>query len=105
MSTRNGKVENLRNAEPLEVNVMQHIREDLNECLGEKLKVRANKGRKVVVENMAVLEETYPHVFVVLVQTKTAPSQRVSYSYADIITKTVELSRPDTDECLFTWLS
>jgi len=95
----------LRNSEPLEVNVMQRIRDDLNECLGEKLKVRANKGRKIVVENMAVLEETYPHVFVVLVETKTSPSQRVSYSYADIITKTVELSRPDTDEGLFDWLA
>jgi uncharacterized protein Veg len=94
----------LRNSEPLEVNVMQRIRDDLNECLGEKLKVRANKGRKIVVENMAVLEETYPHVFVVRVETKTAPSQRVSYSYADIITKTVELSRPDSDEELFSWL-
>ncbi len=94
----------MRNSEPLEVNVMKRIRDDLNECLGEKLKVRANKGRKIVVENMAILEETYPHVFVVRVEAKSAPGQRVSYSYADIITKTVELSRPDTDEGLFTWL-
>jgi len=95
----------LRNTEPLEVNVMQRIRDDLNECLGEKLKVRANKGRKIVVENMAVLEETYPHVFVVRVETKAAPSQRVSYTYADIITRTVELSRPDSEEGLFGWLN
>jgi len=54
---------------------------------------------------MAVLEETYPHVFVVRVETKTSPSQRVSYSYADIITKTVELSHPETEEALFSWLS
>jgi uncharacterized protein Veg len=94
----------LRNAEPLQVNVMQRIREDLNECLGTKLKVKANKGRKIVIENLAVLEETYPHVFVVRVETKTSPNQRVSYSYADIITKTVELSHPETDEGLFAWL-
>jgi uncharacterized protein Veg len=84
---------------------MRRIREDLNECLGDRLKVRANKGRKIVIENLAVLEETYPHVFVVRVETKTSPSQRVSYSYADIITKTVELSNPETDEALFDWLS
>jgi len=95
----------LRNAEPLQVNVMQRIREDLNECLGTILKVRANKGRKIVIENLAVLEETYPHVFVVRVETKTSSNQRVSYSYADIITKTVELSHPETDEGLFSWLS
>jgi len=99
------KVEPLRNSEPLQVNVMKRIRDDLNECLGAKLKVKANKGRKIVIENMAVLEETYPHVFVVRVETKTSPSQRVSYSYADIITKTVELSHPETEEALFPWLS
>lgn len=95
----------MRNAEPLQVNVMQRIREDLNECLGTMLKVRANKGRKIVIENLAVLEETYPHVFVVRVETKTSANQRVSYSYADIITKTVELSHPETDEGLFAWLN
>lgn len=94
----------MRNTEPLQVDVMKRIRDDLNECLGSKLKVRANKGRKIVIENTAVLEETYPHVFVVRVQNKTSPSQRVSYSYADIITKTVELSHPETDEALFAWL-
>ncbi len=95
----------MRNTEPLQINVMKRIREDLNERLGAKLKVRANKGRKIVIENMAVLEETYPHLFVVRIETKASPSQRVSYSYADIITKTVELSHPDTDEALFPWLN
>lgn len=95
----------MRNSEPLQMNVMQRIRDDLNSCLGSRLKVRANKGRKIVIENLAVLEETYPHVFVVRVETKSSPSQRVSYSYADIITKTVELSHPETDEALFAWLN
>lgn len=95
----------MRNSEPLSSNVMDRIREDLKECLGNKLKVKANKGRKIVIENMAVLEDTYPHVFVVRVETKSSPSQRVSYSYADVITKTVELSDPETGEPLFQWLS
>jgi len=42
---------------------------------------------------------------VVRVETKTSPNQRISYSYADIITKTVELSHPETDEGLFSWLN
>lgn len=95
----------MRNIEPLQVNVMDRIRDDLRECLGTRLKVKANKGRKIVIENVAVLEETYPHVFVVRVETKMSPSQRVSYSYADIITRTVELSHPETDEALFPWLN
>ncbi|MFH1150070.1 MAG: Veg family protein [Actinomycetota bacterium] len=95
----------MRNTEPLQINVMKRIREDLSERIGAKVKVRANKGRKVVIENMAVLEETYPHLFVVRIETKASASQRVSYSYADIITKTVELSHPETDEALFPWLS
>ncbi|MDD5748088.1 MAG: Veg family protein [Actinomycetota bacterium] len=94
----------MRNAEPLEIDVKKRIRDDLKECIGSKLKVRANKGRKVIVENTAVLEETYPHIFVVRVETKSSPPQRVSYTYTDIITKTVELSYPETDESLFAWL-
>lgn len=84
---------------------MSRIRDDLNQCVGTKLKVKANKGRKIVTENTGVLEDTYPHVFVVRVEAKIAPSQRVSYSYADIITKTVELSNFETEESLFPWLS
>lgn len=95
----------MRGSEHLNFNVTQRIRADLNQCIGEKLLVRANKGRKVVIENTAVLEETYPHVFVVRVLTKTSPSQRVSYSYADVITKTVELMHCDTNETLFPWLN
>lgn len=95
----------MRNSEPLKMNVLKKIREDLNECLGKKLRVKANKGRKIVIENLAVLEETFPHVFVVRVENKAAPSQRVSYSYADVVTRTVELSNPETDEELFDWLS
>jgi uncharacterized protein Veg len=88
----------------MQVAILERIREDLNECLGTKLRVKANKGRKIVIENTAVLEKTYPHVFVVLVDAKSSPCQRVSYSYVDIITKTVELSHPETDEELFPWL-
>jgi len=95
----------LRSIEPLRVTIMERIREDLNECLGTKLRVKANKGRKIVIEDTAVLEKTYPHVFVVRVETKSSPGQRVSYSYADIITKTVELSYPETNEELFPWLT
>lgn len=94
----------MRNPRPPAVKVAAKIRENLEEFLGETLKVKANKGRKIVVENEAVLEETYPHVFVVKVASKSAPPQRVSYSYADIITKTVELSCPKSDEYLFPWL-
>jgi len=95
----------LRNTEPLQVDVMRRIREDLRECIGSRLRVRANKGRKVVIEKMGVIEETYPHIFVVRVEAKSAPSQRVSYTYTDILTKTVELSHPETNEALFSWLN
>lgn len=94
----------MRNVEPLEGKVRDKIREDLKVLQGETLRVKANKGRKIVVENEAILEETYPHVFVVKIAKKSSPPQRISYSYADIITKTVELSFPDSNEYLFPWL-
>ncbi|MDD5448528.1 MAG: Veg family protein [Actinomycetota bacterium] len=95
----------MKPTEPLESGVLEKIREDLRECLGERVRVKANKGRKVIVENMGILEETYPHLFVVRVDSQSSAGQRVSFSYSDIITKTVELTKPDTNETFFPWLN
>ncbi|MFP4697801.1 MAG: Veg family protein [Eubacteriales bacterium] len=61
--------------------------------VGSRVKVRANKGRRKVVVREGVLEKTYPSIFVVKVQNELQDSyRRVSYSYTDLLTHTVELS-------------
>ena len=46
-------------------NILEKIREDLNDFVGQEIYLRANRGRKKIFEVTGVLEQTYPKVFVV----------------------------------------
>lgn len=63
---------------------------DLN--LGEKLLLKANGGRRKTVERFGTLAETYPAVFVIELDQDENAFERVSYSYADVLTETVQLT-------------
>ena len=63
--------------------------ESLDACVGKKVKPRADKGRKRVLEAEGVLVETYPKLFVIKLD-KSNAVRRLSYTYADILTEKVE---------------
>ncbi len=67
------------------------IKRDIEGCIGEKVQLRANKGRKKSFIREGVLENTYPSIFVVKFENEYDNTRRVSYSYTDILTKAVEL--------------
>jgi len=56
------------------------------------LVLRANGGRRKTIERSGILAETYPSVFVVELDQDENAFERVSYSYADILTKTVQIT-------------
>lgn len=73
---------------------MIDIKTNLADNVGNKVKLRAKKGRKQVVVREGVIENTYPSIFTIKldVHNDVPTSERtVSYSYADVLTKTVEL--------------
>jgi uncharacterized protein Veg len=72
-------------------NVLSDIRRGLDGFVGQRVVVRANKGRRKIVERAGTLEKTYTNHFVVRLD-DDQPSRRVSYSYADVLTELVELS-------------
>ncbi len=72
-------------------NALSDIKRNLEGLVGEKILLRANGGRRKTVERTGILEETYPSVFVVKLDQSENSFKRVSYSYADILTETVEL--------------
>ena len=65
------------------------IKRDLEGHVGEKVTLRANGGRKKILVNNGVLEGVYPSIFVVRLESDT--QRTVTYSYSDILTKTVQL--------------
>ncbi|KRW91899.1 Veg protein [Alicyclobacillus tengchongensis] len=72
-------------------NAPHEIKKSLDGLIGERALLRANGGRRKTVERFGVLEETYPSVFVVKLDPPDGSFERVSYSYADVLTETVEL--------------
>ncbi|MFO7245659.1 MAG: Veg family protein [Thermaerobacter sp.] len=71
--------------------VLARIKSDLDGFVGHPVRIKAHKGRRRVVEREGTLEKTYPSLFVV----KLGPDQqnrRVTFTYADILTETVELT-------------
>ncbi|MGI5852918.1 MAG: Veg family protein [Bacillota bacterium] len=78
-----------------QLGVLDRIRGDLENFVGQRIKVKANRGRKKVMEAEGILEGIYPKLFVVRLNERQS-ERRVSYSYADLLTETVELSVEDT---------
>lgn len=60
--------------------------------LGKRLTLKANGGRRKTIERTGVLSETYPSVFIIELDQEENAFERVSYSYADVLTETVELT-------------
>jgi uncharacterized protein Veg len=67
------------------------IKKDIQTCIGEKVQLKANKGRKKAFIREGILENSYPSIFVVKFENEYETTRRVSYSYTDILTKAVEL--------------
>lgn len=65
------------------------IKRDIECHLGEKVTLKANGGRKKILVNNGVIESVYPSIFVVRLESDN--ERTVTYSYSDVLTKTVQL--------------
>ncbi len=85
--------------------IVGRIRMDLEALQGTRMKLKANMGRSKIIEREGVLEQTHPALFVVKVDEKRNRTARVSYSYVDVLTGTVELTHPDSGDQVLPWLN
>lgn len=77
------------------------IKQGLEGHVGQPLKLKANGGRRKTIIRSGVLAETYPSVFIVELDQDENAFERVSYSYADVLTETVELRFNDDGSTTF----
>ncbi|MCF6462337.1 Veg family protein [Clostridium sp. Cult1] len=82
----------------LEKNNLAKIRKNVEDCVGKKVILKANKGRKKTTIREGILEEAYPSLFVVRISNQFDSVRRVSYTYSDILTETVEVTICDDEE-------
>ena len=75
----------------IEKNDLSQIKQCIESCIGEKVQMSSNKGRKRAFVREGVIEGSYPSIFTVRVENDFETSRRVSFSYTDVLTKAVEL--------------
>jgi uncharacterized protein Veg len=74
-------VENVKTIAAIKRNIEDHI--------GEKVTLKANGGRKKILVNNGIIESAHPSIFVVRLDNDV--QRTVTYSYSDVLTKTVQL--------------
>lgn len=70
-------------------NKIAAIKKDIENHVGEKVTLKANGGRRKILVNRGIIEKTYPSIFVIRLDNDT--HRTVTYSYSDVLTKTVQL--------------
>ena len=72
----------------IEKSNISEVRKNIEGCVGQKVLLRGSLGRNKSFEKEGTLVNTYSNIFVV----KMDDTQRnVTYSYTDVLTKSVEL--------------
>ncbi|AGC67143.1 hypothetical protein Cst_c01130 [Thermoclostridium stercorarium subsp. stercorarium DSM 8532] len=75
----------------VEKNALCKIRKEMEACIGKRVQLKTNKGRKKVQIREGILESTYPSIFTVRFENEFKNVRKVSYSYTDVLTNTVEI--------------
>lgn len=67
------------------------IRSEVEENIGKKVQLKADRGRKRIVTRVGYIENAFPNLFTVKVRNAFDESLTLSYTYSDILTSTVEI--------------
>ena len=71
-----------------------NLKTDIIDKVGQKIIVKGSLGRSKAFEKEATIEKAYPNIFVVKYEEN---DRNVTYSYTDVLTRTVEVEVFDGD--------
>lgn len=77
---------------------MKLIKNELESQIGKQVYLKADRGRKRFITRKGVLDAVYPSLFVVDLEFDDSPSRKMTFTYSDILTKTVQLMIVDEPE-------
>ena len=72
-----------------------NLKTDIGEKVGQKIIVKGSLGRSRTFEKEATIEKAYPNIFVVKYEEN---DRNVTYSYTDVLTRTVDVQVFDGQE-------
>lgn len=83
--------EKLRGDNMVSKDSLMKIRQDVENYVGQEICVKANVGRNKCIERKGYIDSTYTNLFVFR---DSETDSKLSYSYSDLVTNTLELSLP-----------
>lgn len=69
---------------------IEDVRQELNNYIGSKVVIKYNLGRNKYEKYEAIIKELYSYIFIVEINSEEN-SEVKSFSYSDIITKTIKI--------------
>ena len=69
-------------------NDITNLKTDIDQMIGQKIIVKGSLGRCKTFEKEATIEKAYPNLFVIKYEEDEGS---VTYSYTDVLTRTVEV--------------
>lgn len=65
-----------------------NLKTDIGDIVGQKIIIKGSLGRNKIFEKAATIQKAYPNIFVVKYEDN---ERNVTYSYTDVLTRTVQL--------------
>ncbi|MFO7153678.1 MAG: Veg family protein [Caldicoprobacter oshimai] len=75
----------------IDAQALMRVRKAVESNIGERVKLKANRGRKKSFIKEGVIHEVYPSIFTVRVNIDDRFVQTLSFTYFDILTSNVEV--------------
>jgi len=72
-----------------------HVKSDIQKIIGSKVRLETNKGRHKSVVSSGIISHVYPSIFTVQLCEGAETSRKLSFSYTDVLTNTVEITLCD----------
>ena len=75
----------------IDTNALAKVKKVLESNVGEKAKLKANRGRKKSYVKEGIIHDIYPSIFTIQVNIDGRSVQTLSYTYSDVLISNVEL--------------
>lgn len=74
---------------------LEKTKANLDNIVGQEIQLISRHGHRRATMRKGIIEKTYPSIFIVRLenaQNSATASRRISYSYADVLTKVIEVA-------------
>lgn len=69
-----------------------YVKRDIERRIGRRVILETNKGRHKSVINEGIISNVYPSIFTVQLSNNSGQARKMSFSYTDVLTNSVEIT-------------